>query len=692
MSARTRLAFACLLTSALLAPSVAGAGVACTDTNGTFRFLTEVLPGGSTNAEYIARLVVVNADGPVTFSIDGSGDPLNTGLALDPASGFITGRPTVVETNDIVFCADDTFTQICSAPTELKVNASGGGGNAGAEFGTTALLEGRVGVPYLDDLELMNGVGPFTFGGKDLPPGLTLDGETGEIIGIPTQAGTFYATWTIIDPGENNKVASIIPITILPASSDFRFLTAFLGNGEVGTPYCDTYLTENHSGTPTFGASGLPDGLVLDPSGAVTGTPTEAGTFEVVITASDGGNTITTNLAMIVAPNDASGFYWRYFGIPAGILELNYDRQPPILIDTAGGDDVSYSVIGLPTGMSYSPTSGELSGTPTEIGIYPVTFTAMDATTLETLTLTIEFIVLPPGGGDETQIPVNFWVMKESLKTGTGGKDKWVATAIFNADRRTGNRFDPAVDTLMLSIGSKTLQVDPGLMTGTEKAYKHKSGKGVLPKENVKLSLAKQLVKWKTSNDDIAETVPGLLMQDAVLGSRGYRLGLQFDEKGVVHPPLDVDRVAFVVKLGKLKVKGPGSDKAKLQLLLHDPNFFFDPVLAPELKVRILDGLDVVFERDFSGLGEVSLGTDNRTGLATWSLKSTKDAAAVDTIQKFGYQSAKGAMTLSITNADLSGVPSGEAHLGVEITIGTRVYFTGVTFFEGKTGKFGTNM
>jgi hypothetical protein len=670
-----------------------GAAAQCTAGNGTFRFLTDTLPDGSTNAEYVARLVTANADGPVSFSIDVTEDPLNDGLTLDTASGYITGRPTTVGTNDIVFCADDTTQQICSGLTPIHITAAGGGGNAGSEFSTDALLEGRVGEPYLDNLDLLNGVGPFVFGGKDLPPGLTLDGETGEIIGIPTQAGTFFATFTVIDFGENNKVASVIPITILPSASDLRFLTQFLNNGEVGTPYCDVWLTDPPGGTPTFGATGLPDGLLLDPStGEVTGIPSIAGTFEVVLTASEGSDTITTNLQMIVAPSDVSGFHWMYSGIPTGIIDVNYDRQPPIVVDAEGSEDVTYSAIGLPTGMSYSPTSGELSGTNSEIGIYPVTFTAVDNTTGDTIELTTEFIVLPPGGGDETQIPVNFWVQKEKLKTGIPGKDAWAGKAIFNADRTTANRFNPALDALRLGIGTKVLQVDPGLMTGTEKCFTYKTPRGVTPNEQVKLSLAKQTIQWSSKNDTLAEMVPGLFEQDAVIGSRGFRLGLWFDEKGAFHAPLDLDRVAFVVSAAKIKVVAPGRDNAKLSMYLYDPNFFYDPTLAPELRIRILDGTDVVFERDFSALGEVSIGTDNRTGQVTWSLKAAKDVAEFDTISKFAYASAKGKLLLAFKNADLASIPSLEAHLGVELTIGNRTYFTGVTVFEAKTGSYSTTM
>ncbi|HEX2486458.1 MAG TPA: Ig domain-containing protein, partial [Myxococcota bacterium] len=654
----------------------------------TFRFLTEGLPVGSTNAEYVARLVTANADGPVTFSVD----QLPPGVALDPASGFITGRPTSTFNEDITFEASDGVSTIQST-VNLKVNAAGGGGNEGATFANDSLPEGRVGTLYSATLGLENGVGPFVFGAIDLPPGLTLDGLTGQITGIPTAPGTYFAGLSVYDEGEDNKVVTVLPIVVLPAASDFRFTTQFLNNGEVGTPYCDTWLVENAAGAATFGASGLPAGLLLDAAtGVVSGTPTVAGTFLVLLSATDGANTLTTNLAIQIAPGPGSSFHWNFFGIPTAIVNVNYDRQPPILVAAEGADAITYSVIGLPLGMSYGATSGELSGTPIEIGEYPLTFTAIDTDTNETLVLSLLFLVLPPNGGDASQIPVNFWVSKESVKVGEPGRDAWRASAIYNADRRLANRFDPLTDVLRLELGARVVELPPGSLEGSDKSLSWRSAKGVTPGEQVKLGPGNQTLSWSTKSDTLTETVPGILTQTVTIGSRGYRLLLTFDERGVFHPALDFERAAFVVRTGKLTVKGPGDDAAKLSLLLADPNFAYEAQTSP-LRIRILEGTNVLVDRDFTLLGgEAKVTTDARTGSLVYAFKTLKDAATADRIAKFSYQSGRGTMALALADLDLTSLPPDETHLGVELTVGARTYYTAVTFFEGQQGRWSTTM
>src|SRR5215472_13907894 len=176
---------------------------ASTADNGVFRFLTQSLPNGTTNAEYAARFITANADGPVTFSAVSALPP---GLALDPLSGFLTGIPTSTFNSTITVAADDTTNHI-QFNVALKINAAGGGGNGGASFANTNLAVGRVGTAYADVLQIAGGVGPFTFGAEDLPPGISLNGQTGALTGTPTAAGRFFVTISAYDAGEANNSA-----------------------------------------------------------------------------------------------------------------------------------------------------------------------------------------------------------------------------------------------------------------------------------------------------------------------------------------------------------------------------------------------------------------------------------------------------------------------------------------------------
>jgi hypothetical protein len=301
--------------------------------------------------------------------------------------------------------------------------------------------------------------------------------------------------------------------------------------------------------------------------------------------------------------------------------------------------------------------------------------------------------VLPPGGGDASQIPVNFWVFKESVKSGDPGNDSWKVTALYNADRREANRFDPAVDPLLLQLGARTVQLDPGSLTGkTEKSYAWKSDRGVVPVEQVKLGPGKQTLSWTTKRDSIAETVPGILTQLVTIGSRGYRVLLSFDENGVFHPALDFEKTAFVVRTGKLTVKGPGQDSAKLALLLADPNFAYEGGVSA-LRLRILEETDVLLDREFTALGgEANVTTDARTGSLVFAFKTLKDTAATDRVVKLAYHSGKGTLSLGLANMDLAGISADEAHLGFELTIGLRTYYTAATFFQTTGGRYSTSM
>lgn len=69
---------------------------------------------------------------------------------------------------------------------------------AGLGIVTAALPLGVVGVDYSVQVEVTGGVAPYTFSVTDLPEGLSIN-EAGLISGVPTSAGSFSPTVTVVD-------------------------------------------------------------------------------------------------------------------------------------------------------------------------------------------------------------------------------------------------------------------------------------------------------------------------------------------------------------------------------------------------------------------------------------------------------------------------------------------------------------
>lgn len=664
-------------------------------TNGTFRFLTISLHTGSTAAQYTERLVTANANGQVTFS---NSTALPQGLSLDPQSGFITGiptHPTSGSSGTITVFAYDGTTQI-QTNVSVSINSAGGGGNPQASFVNTNLPDARMGTLYTNQLVITNGSGSFIYGAEDLPPGIALNGQTGVLSGNPAAAGRYFVTFSAYDVVAGANSAVVLPLLVLPKDSDFQFITESLNNGEVGTPFFDEYLVTNAlptNGTAkvTFAASGLPPGLMVDrTNGIVSGTPTNAGTFEVLISATDGHDTISCNMGMIIVPSPTSDFYWDVFELPPGYLGSVYAQTPSIpvtAINGASGTSVSYSATGLPAGMLYNASTGNLTGTPTQVGEFPTVFTAYDSITSNTLTLAFNFVILPATGGDISSVPVNFWLTKQKLTLGTPGAEAWTGLLTFNADRRTGMRFDPATDDLSLSVGSRLLDFPAGTLKGTN-AISFTSPTGTNPTVSLKLSLAKQTLQWTTGKDDIAASVPGLYDVALTMGSQYYRTAVSFDKFGNAKPTSAM-RPSFVVSTGSLKVASAGPDTATLGMLLSDLTFFYQT--NDTLRIRLLQDTNVLVDRDFTTLGEVK-HTTNSIGQIVFNMQTHVDAATTNKITRFSYNSATGILLMSMSDLDLSQLTNREAQVGVELTVGTRIYPTGVTFFGTNPGSYSTLM
>lgn len=114
-----------------------------------------------------------------------------------------------------------------------------------------------------------------------LPGGVSINND-GTLTGIPTEAGTFSFTVTVTADG---WITAQKQFTMTVASGFItEDMTGEVGDEFFGAVYSELSLLED--ATYSIAEGTLPDGITLDPNGAFTGTPTEAGTFEIVINAS----------------------------------------------------------------------------------------------------------------------------------------------------------------------------------------------------------------------------------------------------------------------------------------------------------------------------------------------------------------------------------------------------------------------
>ncbi|HEV8487302.1 MAG TPA: putative Ig domain-containing protein [Blastocatellia bacterium] len=170
------------------------------------------LPSARTGVDYSFALLGTGGSPPYVWATFGTLPP---GLTLNPTTGVISGRPTLVGSNAFsIRITDSTSATALSDTLRIVVDA---GPLSIVSVG--ALAAGNVNVDYTYQLQLNGGKQPYTWSvspGSLLPPGLTLNASTGAISGKPTAAGTFNFTVQVIDSQPASATSGTLTIVVSP--------------------------------------------------------------------------------------------------------------------------------------------------------------------------------------------------------------------------------------------------------------------------------------------------------------------------------------------------------------------------------------------------------------------------------------------------------------------------------------------
>ena len=340
---------------------------------------TSNLPSGTVGVAYQGFVFANGGSGGYTFSLGGGSLP--NGLALS-SSGMVFGTPTTPGPFSFTVVVTDSAGATTSGGFRITINPAPlgiAGGPAGPVSTGTAINITFTGT---------GGVGPYycTLGGS-LPPGATFANCV--LSGTPTTAGTYTFRITIVDSTGAVFTQTVTLTVVLPAPA--LSLSGSLANGKVGVPYAGQISASGGTGPYTYAGTGLPGGLSLSASGAITGTPGTAGQFSLAAAVTDSkGATASGTFGITIVPADLTVVT---ASLPDGVVGIAYSAS---LTASGGVPPYSWTVTGLPDGLT-ATAAGAISGTPTTPGKFTVVVMVKDVagTTFApriggyTLTLTI---------------------------------------------------------------------------------------------------------------------------------------------------------------------------------------------------------------------------------------------------------------------------------------------------------------
>lgn len=339
------------------------------------------LPNWSAGTPYNQTVTASGGNGTYSFAVTAGALP--PGWTLSSA-GLLSGTATESNSFNFTITATDQSTGTGAPYSGSRAYTV----NVGSPVFTLTppTLSATAGQAYTGNFVAGGGTAPYTYSrfAGTLPPGLTLATD-GTLSGTPTATGTFNFSVVARDStagaGAPYGVASNYNFTV--AAPTLSLSPTTVPNGTVGSSYSQTVTASGGTAPYALGRTGiLPAGISFNaPTGTISGTPTEAGTFNFTISTTDstgggGPYAASQNYTLTIAAPTVS---LSPATLPSATPGTAYSET---LTASGGTPGYTYTVSAgaLPAGVTLS-AAGVLSGTPSVAGTFNFTATATDSST-----------------------------------------------------------------------------------------------------------------------------------------------------------------------------------------------------------------------------------------------------------------------------------------------------------------------
>ena len=364
-------------------------------------------------------------------------------LTFDGESRTLSGKLTAAGTSDLTYTATDENGSTDSATFTVTVAVAVGLTDTDDQFYTMGTEIPALTLPAATDgtgtltYTLRDGIGNDVDTTDNAVPGLTFDGESRVLSGIPTTAATTALTYTATDEnGSTDSVTFTVTVAAAVALTDtddqaytmgteIPDLTLPAATGGTGTL---TYTLRDLGGNDVDTTDNAVPGLAFDDESRVlSGTPTTATTTALTYTVTDQNGSTTSDTvtltvaAQVVLNAPPAQTYTMGHPIPALTLPAATGGTGTLTYTLTGPSDAALSVV-VP-GLTFTATTHVLTGTPTTQPTTDLTYTVTDqngSTDSATFSITVADGVAVNAPNAQTYT-IDQTITALTLPTATGG-------------------------------------------------------------------------------------------------------------------------------------------------------------------------------------------------------------------------------------------------------------------------------